>query len=304
MPPKAPVARALRARAAGSDLRTPRRRSAPPLRRATPCLRLRRLENRLVAARASNGRRGSRTPKAARPTRFRDGVPRRWQSFRMVPAGIRTRTAPIKSRRLCPLSYGTSAKRSSARRTGGGGLGEPGGSPSYAHNASTWPAGIEPATRRASSDRSTNLSYDHMRWARVDSNHHLLVCKTSTLPLSYSPMRFRDKESNPDLHVQSVASCRLDDPGMKSCVCLARPKPNDVFHASRLPFDPGSPSAGCAAGAADVLRGGVLEPEPRSSAGKSQAKADAAFQRSFPAPSAEGLSLSGGASIRSSASSS
>ncbi len=28
------------------------------------------------------GRRGSRTPKAARPTRFRDGIPRRWQSFR------------------------------------------------------------------------------------------------------------------------------------------------------------------------------------------------------------------------------
>jgi hypothetical protein len=28
------------------------------------------------------GRRGSRTPKARRPTRFRDGVPRRWQSFR------------------------------------------------------------------------------------------------------------------------------------------------------------------------------------------------------------------------------
>src|SRR5262249_11820962 len=29
-------------------------------------------------------------------------------------------------------------------------------------------------------------------------------------------------------------------------VCLARPRPNDVFHATRLPFDPGSPIAGCA----------------------------------------------------------
>ena len=39
------------------------------------------------------------------------------------------------------------------------------------------------------------------------------MCKTGALSgLSYSPW-FRDKESNPDLHVQSVASCRLDDPG-------------------------------------------------------------------------------------------
>ena len=30
---------------------------------------------------AENGRRGSRTPKPVRATRFRDGVPRRWQSF-------------------------------------------------------------------------------------------------------------------------------------------------------------------------------------------------------------------------------
>ena len=29
-----------------------------------------------------SGTRGSRTPKAAKPTRFRDGVPRLWQSFR------------------------------------------------------------------------------------------------------------------------------------------------------------------------------------------------------------------------------
>lgn len=32
-----------------------------------------------------SGRRGSRTPKARRPTRFRDGIPRRWQSFREWP---------------------------------------------------------------------------------------------------------------------------------------------------------------------------------------------------------------------------
>jgi hypothetical protein len=106
-----------------------------------------------------------------------------------------------------------------------------------------WPAGIEPAAPRASSGRSTELSYGHMiRWARLESNQRPLVCKTSALAwLSYSPEWaglesnqrplpyqrsalplelpaqlnewFRDKGSNLDLHVQSVTSCRLDDPG-------------------------------------------------------------------------------------------
>ena len=87
----------------------------------------------------------------------------------------------------------------------------------------------------------------------------------------------RDKGSNLDLHVQSVVSCRLDDPGpLRASVQLRRPKldanakavlwhvqlaPHDVFHATRLPFDPGSSRI-------DVLRGGALEPEPLLLAGK------------------------------------
>src|SRR5689334_20359187 len=60
------------------------------------------------------------------------------------------------------------------------------------------------------------------RWARLDSNQQLLACETSALPLSYPPvlvgvLQIRDKGSNLDLHVQSVASCRLDDPGMIVC---------------------------------------------------------------------------------------
>jgi hypothetical protein len=120
-----------------------------------------------------------------------------------------------------------------------------------------------------------------MGWARLDSNQQLLVCKTSTLPLSYSPVRFRDKESNPDLHVQSVASCRLDDPGMKSCVCLARRKPTDVFQATRLPFNPGSPTAGCARAACRRPTWRSFGARASSVGGKSQDKADASFQRSF-----------------------
>src|SRR4051812_44098357 len=83
-----------------------------------------------------------------------------------------------------------------------------------------WPAGVEPAARRVSNGRSTGLSYGHVGWARLDSNQRRLVCWTSTLArLSYSPTRseeLRDKGSNLGLHVQSVASCPLDDPGSQT----------------------------------------------------------------------------------------
>ena len=75
-----------------------------------------------------------------------------------------------------------------------------------------WPAGFEPATPRVSGERSTaelqpralaepesnrrpppyqrgalppELSAE---WARLGSNQQPLVCETSALPLSYSPM--------------------------------------------------------------------------------------------------------------------
>jgi hypothetical protein len=107
-------------------------------------------------------------------------------------------------------------------------------------------------------------------WARLGSNQQPLVCKTSALPLELLARvcQIRDKESNLDLHVQSVVSCRLDDPGTTERSrappsisipgdrrsrrapsfrpsCLAGRTPSDVFHATRLPFDPGSPAAGC-----------------------------------------------------------
>ena len=43
-----------------------------------------------------SGRRGSRTPKALKPTRFRDGVPRRWQSFQVAPAGVEPATLRLR----------------------------------------------------------------------------------------------------------------------------------------------------------------------------------------------------------------
>jgi hypothetical protein len=89
------------------------------------------------------------------------------------------------------------------------------------------------------------LSYGHVRWAEPDSNRRpppyqrgalppelsatlssgrgwartssLLFVRQALYPLELlaRPRRIRDKESNLDLHVQSVASCRLDDPGAK-----------------------------------------------------------------------------------------
>src|SRR4051812_31142467 len=72
----------------------------------------------------------------------------------------------------------------------------------------------------------------------------------------------------------------------------------DVFQASRLPFDPGSPLACCAllARASSYVEEcwspSLAAPE------KLQAKAHANSRSQFRARSAEGLSLSGGASIR------
>ena len=106
------------------------------------------------------------------------------------------------------------------------------------------------------------------KWARLGSNQQLPVCETGALPLSYSPMSIRVEESNLDLHVQSVVSCRLDDPGTpfrpaRTSSTQGRPPSpppsplarsarsccrSDVFHATRQPFDPGSRRHGCAAG--------------------------------------------------------
>src|SRR5438105_15915857 len=78
---------------------------------------------------------GVEPPRPGGPPRFRDGIPRHWQSFRRSgPGRDRTCTAPIKNRPLFRLSYGASKM---------------------------WPAGIEPAARRVSDDRSTGLSYGH-----------------------------------------------------------------------------------------------------------------------------------------------
>jgi hypothetical protein len=58
------------------------------------------------------------------------------------------------------------------------------------------------------------LSYGHKEmgegWGRTSD---ILFVRQALSRLSYSPAKLRDKDSNLDLHVQSVVSFRLDDPG-------------------------------------------------------------------------------------------
>jgi hypothetical protein len=72
-------------------------------------------------------------------------------------------------------------------------------------------------------------------WARLDSNQRPLVCKTSALPFELLARELRDKESNLALHVQSVASYRLDDPGP---ISRLRPPSNGTSTQRRDPRVP------------------------------------------------------------------
>jgi hypothetical protein len=82
----------------------------------------------------------------------------------------------------------------------------------------------------------------------------------------------RDKESNLDFHVQSVASCRLDDPGAKSSCELCFP-----CHSPTL--RPWITARAVSAGASYVE--GLWSPSLGRSVRKAQAKADAIAMSSF-----------------------
>jgi hypothetical protein len=128
------------------------------------------------------------------------------------------------------------------------------------------------------------------RWARLGSNQQPPVCKTIALPLSYSPVAHGPGGSrtleppsySPQLPLRrgcfaELSAIRPLNPGQgveprpprseRGVLPVRRSRSvgaSLVFYATRLPFDPGSTSAGRARAAANVvLRGGALEPEPR-----------------------------------------
>ena len=134
-----------------------------------------------------DGRRGSRTPKAVRPTRFRDGVPRPWQSFPVTSAGVEPATSRLRVGCSAELSY----------------------------EAMTWPAGIEPAAPRVSGGRSTGLSYGHKSRRGWDRTSDLLFVRQALVPtelLAHEGSGTRNRTSTSRFRAWRPAW--LDDPGM------------------------------------------------------------------------------------------
>ena len=188
-----------------------------------------------------------------------------------------------------------------------------------------WPAGLEPAPRRVSGDRSTVAELrphgDGRGWTRTSS---LLFVRQALSALELlaqggfggrplvvsvrrrhsqlfaKPPKLRDKDSNLDLRVQSAVSWPLDDPGTKDlrmsrrANCCTGMLSMPLAYASAL--DRARSLLRCRG--RRVLRGGVLEPGARACfdncAGKSRRCTNSVDYR---AEAREDLSLSDGASI-------
>ena len=143
---------------------------------------------------------------------------------------------------------------------------------------------VDPSAIAAKAARGTSVS--------MPVTFELPVDTWEGRPAEAAPLR-----PSPGREIDAAGE-RLGD-GHGRVLCLVGLSPNDVFHASRLPFVPGSSIAGCAHRAIAVLRGGALEPRASCRTGNSQAKANAYHRAYFQRTCAEGLSLSGGASSRS-----
>ena len=188
-----------------------------------------------------------------------------------------------------------------------------------------WPAGLEPAPRRVSGDRSTVAELrphgDGRGWTRTSS---LLFVRQALSALELlaqggfggrplvvsvrrrhsqlfaKPPKLRDKDSNLDLRVQSAVSWPLDDPGTKDlrmsrrANCCTGMLSMPLAYASAL--DRARSLLRCRG--RRVLRGGVLEPGARACfdncAGKSRRCTNSVDYR---AEARKDLSLSDGASI-------
>ncbi len=243
------------------------------------------------------GRRGSRTLKPVRATRFRDGVPRRWQSFRGVfgplarcrwresgPGRRRTCNPPLKRRELCQLSYG-------ARASG-----------------IAWAP--EPRSRRGSrllDEVSEQVDGSLVASQMVDGDRRVEELHSSSRRARLKPRPGRNGRPllprPPEWDVEAAGGPRRS--GFLSLpMSRSAPKPNDVVQATRLPFDPGSSSAGCAVRSdrRPTWRGfgaRVSRTSPKL-AGESRCQTPMLISSSV----RRSLSPSGGASIRSRSSSS
>jgi hypothetical protein len=92
------------------------------------------------------------------------------------------------------------------------------------------------------------------KWARLESNQRPLPYQRSALPPELHARRLRDKDSNLGLHVQSVASFPLDDPG----TARGRPPTKELLPALALALPLGE----------------ALEPRPAQPGGVAAADVD------------------------------
>jgi hypothetical protein len=189
----------------------------------------------------TDGRRGNRTLKAREPTRFRDGIPRLWQSFRDLsrlagqwresgPGRGRTCNDPGKNRELCRFELRSRDVTGRDRTCD---------APRFKRalyrtelRSRTW---AEPESNRRPPPHQRGALPPELsayEWARLGSNQRPPLCKRGALPVElHARVQIRDKESNLDLHVQSVVSCRLDDPGTR--IAPLRPSPASGDRRSR-----------------------------------------------------------------------
>ena len=123
------------------------------------------------------------------------------------------------------------------------------------------------------------------------------ACAGGTACFSPNPPKLRDKDSNLDLRVQSAVSWPVRRSRIDLAMSRRANRRNDVVHATRLRFGPGSSRPRSRDRTLEVLRGGVLEPGARRAPEFMQAKATAIVAASFAAlKRREDLSLLGGAS--------
>jgi hypothetical protein len=124
-------------------------------------------------------------------------------------------------------------------------------------------------------------------WARLDSNQHLLVCKTSTLPLSYSPVSVprQGVEPRPPRSERGVLPVRrsrtevfrLSRPAVaERCFLCHSPTLRPWIADRRL----------CTCGLSSSYVEGFWSPSLVSRRENRRLKQTLVFQRTFPAPSA------------------
>jgi hypothetical protein len=184
-----------------------------------------------------SGRRGSRTPKASQPTRFRDGVPHRWQSFQSGAGRVRTGDLRVaQSGRVPP---GTAALRSTfAADAGSAGIGRSGhGDPQAMPFELVMPprsgGGVRtasgPGRRRTCTSPGKNrelcrIELRSRRCDRQESNLRSPAFQAGALPAELRPHECAlvSRGASPSI-TSRLQAWSLGRDGGRSCVCEARP---------------------------------------------------------------------------------